>query len=134
MPSAAIGWIALLLLPAVALMGWLLRRRRAGTRKLRMRPHLMIGYAVLLLAGVHMWLSVGGMGSANGTGIWLATFAILALCVQAFIGTNLQSPGAYRPTLRRWHVIIFIAALGLAVGHVALNAPMFATASALDPR
>ncbi len=87
-----------------------------------MRPHFLLGYGALALATLHLFMSTGGMGGSNANGIWLATFALFALALQAFIGTSLQSPGTYRSTLRRWHSIVFWSVLVLAIGHIALNA------------
>lgn len=85
---------------------------------------MWLGYAVLVLASVHMWLSTSGMAGANANGIWFASFALLGLGVQAFIGASLQAPGAYRGPLRRWHLYIFVIVLGLSFGHVLFNGPM----------
>lgn len=87
-----------------------------------MRPHFWLGYLALIAACAHVALTTGAMGGTNATGIWLATFALIGIGAQAFLGTNLQSPGAYRVPLRRWHVVVFFATFALAFAHVALNA------------
>jgi len=87
-----------------------------------MRPHFAIGYAALAVTLIHAWFSTAAMRGADSTGIWLATFALLALILQTLVGSNLQSPGAYRAPLRKWHLLLFAIVLGLAIGHVALNA------------
>ncbi|MGC1380372.1 MAG: hypothetical protein WA814_05040 [Candidatus Baltobacteraceae bacterium] len=115
------GWIALALIPLAAAGGWITRRFVKGAFRSRMRPHYFLGYAALVLTLVHLATSMGSMGGANSTGIWLATFALLGLGWQALIGTNLQSPGGYRIVLRRWHLVTFVAVAIFAVGHVALN-------------
>ena len=117
----ASGWIALALVPLTAAAGWLLRRLRAGSFVRRMRPHYVLGYLALAFAFVHLWFSMGGMAGADSLGIWLATFALVALGCQAIVGSNLQSPGDYRRPLRRWHIGIFASVLVLALGHVLLN-------------
>ena len=89
-----------------------------------MRPHAIVGYAALALTIVHLSGSMGAMGGANATGIWLATFGVVGLTIQVLLGSNLQSPGGYRLELHRWHVTVFVAVLLLALGHVALNSPM----------
>jgi hypothetical protein len=130
------GWIALSLIPATALIGWALRRFASGRFAARMRPHAIAGYAALALTLVHLAGSMGGMGGANTTGIWLATLGIVGLTIQVLLGSNLQSPGGYRLELHRWHVAVFVVVLLLAVGHVALNASvatMF-TKSATNPQ
>jgi hypothetical protein len=91
---------------------------------------------VLAFTIVHLSMSMGGMGGASATGIWLATFALFVLVAQALIGANLQSPGGYRIELHRWHLIAFVTVLLLAVGHVVYNGPaasMF-TSTATSPR
>ncbi|MEO9169698.1 MAG: hypothetical protein ABI282_11325 [Candidatus Baltobacteraceae bacterium] len=128
--STITAWAALALVPITALLGLLLRRLRAGTFIRRMRPHFVLGYAALVLALVHVGASMGAMGGANGTGIWLALIALLGLGLQAFTGTNLQSPGSYRTLLRRWHVVLFAAVLVFALGHILLNAAFLPQSSA----
>jgi hypothetical protein len=118
------GWIALALVPLVAIAGWTLRRFVRGAFARRMRPHFVLGYAALGIALFHVWTSMGNMRGANSTGIWLGTFAIFALGFQALIGANLQSPGTYRAPLRRWHVLTFAAIGAFLAGHVALNSTM----------
>jgi hypothetical protein len=132
----ASGWIALFLIPLTAVAGWVLRRFVKGRFALRMRPHAIAGYAILAFALVHLSMSMGSMGGANSTGIWLATFGLFALVAQALIGANLQSPGGYRIELHRWHLIAFAAVLLLAVGHVVYNGPAasMVTSFATNPR
>jgi hypothetical protein len=118
------GWVALALVPLTAIAAWVLRRFVRGNFVRRMRPHFVLGYATLAFALVHVWTSMGSMRGANSTGIWLATLALFALGFQALVGTNLQSPGAFRLRLRAWHLIAFAAVAVLAAGHVGLNAPI----------
>jgi len=123
MIGLASGWVALLLIPITAIVGWALRRLARGRFTIRMRPHYFFGYGALVFALVHLSASMGAMGRANATGIWLATGATFALGLQALIGTNLQSPGLYRAPLRRWHLVAFACAAVFAAGHVAYDAP-----------
>jgi hypothetical protein len=120
-PSALVAWSAVLAVPLNAAAGWLLRRRGRGSFVVRMRPHYVLGYAALVLAALHIALVGKSMGAANAAGIWLATFAMGGLALQAFVGTNLQSPGAYRTLLRRWHLVLFFAIALLILGHVVLD-------------
>jgi hypothetical protein len=115
------GWIALALVPLAAVAAWVLRRFVRGAFVRRMRAHYLVGYAALLVALAHAGLSMGTTSGANATGIWLATLAIFALGSQALLGANLQSPGAFRIPLRRWHLTTFCVVAALAVGHVAFN-------------
>ena len=125
MTGALAGWIALAAVPSAGLAGWLLRRFAHGLLARRMRPHFVVGYAALVCAFAHMMFSMGSMHGADSTGIWLATLALLALGLQVLLGSNLQSPGAYRIPLRRWHLVAFAAVMILAAGHVALNSAVF---------
>ena len=117
----AAAWLAAALLPGTAATGWFLRRWGSGSFIARMRPHFILGYAVLGLALAHVALSMGNAAGANGAGIWCASFAMAGIGLQTFSGTNLQSPGAYRLVLRRWHVALFWTIAVLGVGHIALN-------------
>jgi hypothetical protein len=117
----ASGWTAFALVPVAAVAGVVMRRFLRGRLVIRMRPHYVIGYAALGFAVVHVSLSMGGMAGADATGIWMASAALLGLCWQALLGTNLQSPGDYRRPLRRWHLVTFAAVLVLAGGHVMLD-------------
>jgi hypothetical protein len=128
------GWIAVALIPTAAFSAWLLRRIRAGRFTVRMRPHYFAGYGALGLALVHMFASMPGVAGADATGIQIAALALTGLGAQAFLGTNLQSPGSYRKPLRRWHLTLFAATLVLVAIHVILDASMFsATTSWRDP-
>lgn len=119
--SVLVAWTAVFAVPLNAAAGWLLRRWRGGRFVIRMRPHYALGYAALAIAAIHVALVAGRMGAANPAGIWLATFAFAGLGLQTFVGTSLQSPGAYRAPLRRWHIVLFLTILLLIAGHVALD-------------
>lgn len=119
--STLSGWIACALVALAAPSGWALRRFARGRYAVRMRPHYLLGYGAAALAGAHAWTSAGGMAGADALGIWLATVGFGAMLVQAFLGVSLQSPGAYRVVLRRWHVLTFAAVAVLIVAHVVLN-------------
>jgi hypothetical protein len=90
-----------------------------------MKPHLALGYAALALGTAHGVLSMGNTSGTDANGIALAFLALVGLGVQAFLGLNLQSPGAYRMPLRRWHTALFWGVAILVAGHIILNAPLF---------
>lgn len=119
--SASSGWLALALIPIVAVAGWVFRRLARGPFRWRMRPHYILGYVALGFALLHFALATGASAGANTTGIWLAALALLGLGWQALLGSNLQSPGDYRAPLRRWHLVTFVAVAILAAGHVLLD-------------
>lgn len=99
----------------------MLRRLRRGRFAVRMRPHYVLGYGALILAAFHTALSSAAASGANRDGLWLAALALVALALQAFVGSSLQAPGLYRLVLRRWHLGMFCASAGLICGHVLLN-------------
>jgi hypothetical protein len=124
--SAAGGWAAVAAIPLAAVLGAVLRRATFARLALRMRPHYLLGYGALAIAVAHVVTAGRSMGSADATGIWIGSFALLVLILQAFVGASLQAPGAYRAVLRRWHAVAFWSALALALAHAALDAPYLA--------
>jgi uncharacterized membrane protein YadS len=117
----AVAWLSALLFPSTGVVGWLLRRRRSGAIAMRLRPHFILGYAVLALAVAHVAFAMNRMGVLSATNAWIATFALLGLGLQTFIGLSLQAPGAYRLTLRRWHLATMATVAVLITGHVLLT-------------
>ena len=124
--SAGGGWAAIAAIPLAAALGAVLRRATFARLALRMRPHYMVGYGSLAPAVAHVVTAGRSMGSADATGIWIGSLALLVLILQAFVGASLQAPGAYRALLRRWHAVAFWSALVFALVHTALDAPYLA--------
>ena len=123
------AWVALALIPFAAIIAWFLRRWGSGAFSIRMRPHFVLGYIALACALLHMVLSMPAAPAANGDGIWFAGLATGGLGLQAFLGTNLQSPGIYRKPLRRWHTLLFWLCAVFVLLHVVLNAPFLPLSS-----
>jgi hypothetical protein len=121
--SAAGGWAAIAAIPLAAALGAVLRRATFARLALRMRPHYVLGYGALAAAVAHVVTAGRSMASADATGIWVGTIALLVLILQAFVGASLQAPGAYRTMLRRWHAVAFWSALVFALAHVVFDAP-----------
>jgi hypothetical protein len=115
------AWFAVALFPCTALAGWVLRRFFAGAVVARMRPHMVLGYAVLGLGALHGTLAMGNVRVMSGPDTWIASAALAGLGLQTFLGLSLQAPGVYRPALRRWHVVTTWTAGVLIAGHVALT-------------
>jgi len=115
------AWLASLLFLASALLGWVLRRFASGGFIQRMRPHFVVGYAVLALAVGHALLSFANTRSISSADLWVAVVALAGLLFQAFLGLSLQAPGAYRAPLRRWHTVAFWAIAVLIIGHILLT-------------
>jgi hypothetical protein len=101
----------------------MLRAWGSGAFTIRFRPHFVLGYVALAGALVHVVLSMPAASAAGADGIRFATIATVGLGAQAFIGTNLQSPGTYRRPLRRWHTALFWVIAACALLHIALNGP-----------
>lgn len=115
------AWLAVILFPSTAIAGWILRRYVKGKFVVRLRPHFVLGYAVLALGGIHGLFAMSRMGTLTATNLWFATFAIGGLALQTFVGLNLQAPGSYRAPLRRWHLTIGCIVAALIAAHVALT-------------
>ena len=115
------AWSAAILFPLTGVAGWVLRRYSRGAILTRMRPHFVLGYAVLAIGTVHGMFAMGAMRAMSRLDVWFAVLALLGLGLQLFVGLSLQAPGAYRSTLRRWHVVTTWAVAVLIVGHIALT-------------
>lgn len=119
--SDAAAWTAAVLFPSTAIAGWALRRFAAGAFVLRMRPHFVLGYAVFALAAFHTMTAVPAIAAMGQADVWVASFALAGLALEAFAGASLQAPGLYRPLLRRWHTTAFWTIGVLIVLHVLLT-------------
>lgn len=117
----AAAWAAVALFPVTFAAGWILRRYVSGTFARRLRPHYVLGYAVLVLGSIHGALAMGGVRTIGTTDVWVATLAFAGLSLQAFLGASLQAPGVYRSILRRWHFLTAGAVAILIAGHVLLT-------------
>lgn len=115
------AWAAVALFPLTFAAGWILRRYIAGAFAIRLRPHFVLGYAVLALGTVHGMLAIGGIRTIGQTDLWIALLAFAGLSLQTFLGASLQAPGVYRPLLRRWHFLTAGAVAILIAGHVLLT-------------
>ena len=133
MATSATGLIALLLI-AVGIsipytIRWINRRFRTGqnTFKGGMSVHQVLGYSILALAFVHMYISMGG-GMAmkvNATGLNAATLALLLLLVQTTLGISRPRPSdAGYLIWRRVHFTVMLALVALVLVHVWYNGMM----------
>jgi len=121
--SDVAAWMTVLLIACAAIAGFILRRFVRGPFVRRLRPHFMLGYAALIFGLIHVTLSMNDTRGTNGLGILFAGIATAGLTLQTLVGSNLQSPGAYRLTLRRWHLALLFAVIAFVVGHILFNAP-----------
>jgi hypothetical protein len=130
------GWLACILIGLEVLTPYLLRTNRLsewlGTVKFasklpylqRMWPHYWIGYVLVVLAVIHTWVPMQArrMGLTNGTGLWIATVALLLMLVQGTIGWWLKDPTfAPRGATRRWHYRLMFGIVMLVGAHLWLN-------------
>ncbi|HYL27561.1 MAG TPA: hypothetical protein VEW74_06970 [Candidatus Nitrosotalea sp.] len=120
-PGDLAAWAAAILFPLTGVAGWLLRRYLRGAIVTRMRPHFVLGYSALTIGAIHGMLAMGGMRAMSRLDVWLAVLALLGLGLQVLVGLSLQEPGAYRSTLRRWHVVATWTVGVLIVGHIVLT-------------
>lgn len=124
------GFLALFLIAITLSLPYILRRqmRAAGVQASavwqRMRAHYWIGYLILALTMLHMYVSMGtGMLRDTGAlGIDLASFGLLLIFVQVALGMSLErSAGKRRAPLRRLHFVLMLGIVGLILMHIALN-------------
>lgn len=120
-PSDVTAWFATALFPSTAMAGLVLRRFLTGAFAIRLRPHFILGYAVLALAVMHTFVAMPNARALSGTDLRLAALALFGLGLQTFVGMSLQAPGLYRGALRRWHVATTVAVAGLIAGHILLT-------------
>ncbi len=122
--TASTGWIAIGLLVGVAALPFVLRWARivGPERNGAMRWHYVLGFGIAGLSFVHAWapMSSGRLHGVDMTGLWYATTALVLLLVQLMLGIELREARA-RFWLRRSHLIVMVATVGLIAAHVALN-------------
>lgn len=124
------GFLALFLILFTLALPYVLRAqaRRGGSRAIaawqRMHLHYWIGYAVLTLSVVHMYMAMGA-GVAHRTnmlGLDLATLGLLLILVQVMLGVGLHSAGSSaRSGLRRLHFVIMTGIVATVLAHLVLN-------------
>lgn len=124
------GFLALFLILFTVALPYVLRAqaRRGGSRAIaawqRMRLHYWIGYVVLMLSVMHMYLAMGA-GVAHRTsmlGLDLATLGLLLILTQVMLGVGLRNAStSSRPGLRRLHFVIMTGIVAMVLAHLALN-------------
>ena len=133
--TSASGWIATILIGAEILLPYLLRRsplsERLGIAEgfatpylRRMWPHYWTGYALLALTLAHAWVSMraGYARRTDAAGLWIATFALCALLLQAVLGVALQDAKLQtRAATRRWHFWLMVMIAAGVAAHVWRN-------------
>lgn len=133
--SAYAGWLGVIFLGAVAVLPYMLRRSVISTRWVillpsaqpylrRMWPHYWLAYAATGLSFAHALavMSPGRILRTSTLGLYLATFALLLLFLQVFMGLTLQQRVLpERKSIRRWHFWTMAGGVALVGAHVWLN-------------
>jgi hypothetical protein len=140
MLSAALGWIAVVLLIAAVVLPYLLRPTglaRAlgiagsftGAIIERMRPHAWLGYAIIALSGLHAIAgSRGGLRGIDAAGLWFAVVAFVLLFAQWLLGSRLMRRAVeHRQRLRRWHFAAMVGTCSAIFAHAFLNGALLRT-------
>lgn len=124
------GFLILLLIVITLTLPYTLRRqmRAAGmqvsTVWQRMKTHYWIGYAILALTLLHMYVSMGSgmLRRTNTLGIDLAVLGLLMIFAQVALGMNLERAGGRRRrSLRKLHFALMLGIVSVILLHVALN-------------
>lgn len=124
------GFLALFLILIGVTLPYVLRwqARRSGNDAAliwgRIRVHSWIGYAVLVLVLLHMYVSMGaGMARFTSTlGLNLATLGLLLIFAQLALGLSLTSADTTgRRVIRRVHFAVMLGILAIVSLHLALN-------------
>src|SRR5438105_14866231 len=129
------GWIAAVLIGADIVLPYLLRRSRL-TNLLRLNPqmhskpylqrlwpHYWLGYLLLGISILHSFVPIDGlMSETNDTGLWLATVALVLLCIKRMVGLILKDfQTQERKVLRDWHYWMMVLVVCLVSAHIWLN-------------
>lgn len=89
-----------------------------------LRLHFWLGYFLPALAFVHAWIPMasGHMPKTSMTGLWLATYALALILLQAFLGIATRATkGLARNVLRRVHFAVMFGIAALIAAHLYLN-------------
>jgi hypothetical protein len=123
--TMASGWGLVTVLALTAWLPFALRRvARAPGVGDPLRPHYAVGGLIVVLAWAHGWVSMAGgvARRGDGTGLQLATMALLLILVETGLGLFLRARGGgSRATLRTGHRAVAWVLGALVLGHVALD-------------
>jgi hypothetical protein len=108
------GFLALFaVLLTVALPYWL--RKERGS----LRPHYLLGYAILGAVVAHAMLSMGSLASRSmPAGLGFAYGATLLIVAQINLGERLRDARVNRHVTRRFHFAVMLGIVALALAHV----------------
>jgi hypothetical protein len=142
-PTAAWGWVGLVLLAVVVAIPYLRRNSSlaspgspaAAPRPYltALAPHYWLAPAVLVISFVHAWIPMasGHMPQTSMRGLWLATYALGVIFLQLLIGLALRYMGPrVAHAMRRVHFVLMLGIVALVLSHVWLNGPFVNTLTA----
>lgn len=128
--TSASGFFALFLMLVGLALPYVFRRqaRQSGDDAARVwgriRVHSWIGYAILVVTLVHMYVAMGaGMARfTSALGLDLATVGLLLIFAQLAVGLSLtNAEPAARRAIRRVHFAVMLGILAIVFLHLALN-------------
>lgn len=117
----ASGYLSALLIVITIVLPYYMRRRGV-----RLRPHYLIGYAILLLAWTHSLTAMYGktMSHTSLVGINAAMVALMLITVQVGLGQVMATSGGGRGKLTRFHFGVMLGIVVLVAVHLVLNSPV----------
>ena len=127
------GFLAFFLVLITLMLPYILRRQaraacgQAAAVWQRMKIHSWIGYTILALVTLHMYVSMGSgmLRYTSVSGINLATVGLLLIFAQVALGMSLErARGNRRPSLRRLHFVLMLGIVVLILAHVVMNSAL----------
>jgi hypothetical protein len=111
------GYLAIFLIAVTIALPYYMRRRG-----IPLRPHYLIGYAILVLAWTHSLTAMYGntMSRTSLMGINAAMVALMLITIQVGLGQALAARGA-RGKLTRFHFGVMLGIVVLLAAHLLLN-------------
>jgi cytochrome b561 len=124
--TAVTGWVTMCLLAINVTLPYLLRYLRSTVQPVlkSLRLHYWLGFLIPGIAFVHAWfpMSTGRIDGLNQQGLWIATFALFAMVLQACLGLALSLSKSENPRLiRTIHFTTMSVIVVLVITHIMLN-------------
>ncbi|MGA7356565.1 MAG: hypothetical protein WA431_16575 [Candidatus Cybelea sp.] len=115
---SASGYLAAFLIAVTVALPYYMRRRG-----IPLRPHYLIGYAILVLAWTHSVAAMYAktMSRTSLMGINAAMVALMLITVQVGIGQALAASRGARGKLTRFHFGVMLGIVVLVAVHLLLN-------------
>jgi hypothetical protein len=114
----ASGYLGVFLIAVTIALPYYMRRRG-----IRLRPHYLIGYAILVLAWTHSLTAMYGktMSHTSLIGINAAMVALMLITVQVGLGQALAASRSGRGKLTRFHFVVMLGIVILLAVHLLLD-------------